>query len=215
MPSYVQPELARGSSPHTRGALATARYPLVRLGDHPRIRGEHEVVEAPHEAEPRIIPAYAGSTLLLVDQGERVRGSSPHTRGAPPALRGWLGRMGDHPRIRGEHGWLGIAPVPPGGIIPAYAGSTSCAPWMAWPHGGSSPHTRGARRFSRQSNAGFWDHPRIRGEHASHRLHARCLPGIIPAYAGSTRLPTTTARRPRGSSPHTRGARSRHSLWPW
>ena len=111
-----------GSSPHTRGA-------------HPKAeRGLHR---------ERIIPAYAGSTapcrqFLTAStdhpriRGEHrhrptlschIRGSSPHTRGAPlgdrdrrrvhgiipayagstPAFLPLAGRVADHPRIRGEH----------------------------------------------------------------------------------------------------------------
>ena len=119
------------------------------------------------------------------------------------------------------------------GIIPAYAGSTSCKP----PPGG-----RGQ------------DHPRIRGEHRPARCLTRCRPGssphtrgarhasprqavggrIIPAYAGSTASRGGSAREaadhPRirgehfvkygivpshtGSSPHTRGALRRHDRRP-
>ena len=133
-----------------------------------------------------------------------LKGSSPHTRGARPGRS----RPPDH-----------------GGIIPAYAGSTSRA-----------------RRLRRRSR----DHPRIRGEHAATRRpkakllgsspHTRgarlrwCLgrrpAGIIPAYAGSTRAlwrsRSSREDHPRirgehadgvltrmsigGSSPHTRGA---------
>ena len=172
----------------------------------------------------RIIPAYAGSTSgSFATRGSardhpRIRGehcqrssvappiwgSSPHTRGAPPArpsesilvriipayagstwtrLRSGSG-SGDHPRIRGEH--------------PSPQESTP-------PPGGSSPHTRGAlgrraglgrrRRIIPAYAGSTWvffsrvrivkDHPRIRGEHvgvsALWRIHA-------------------------GSSPHTRGA---------
>ena len=132
----------RGSSPHTRGAR--------RRSDTPR-------------RPRRIIPAYAGSTTLP-DRGEArqsdhprirgehqihlnstgdIRGSSPHTRGAPsseaptvgplriiPAYAGSTGARRrsssgtwDHPRIRGEH-------------------HTSSQNWIS--RAGSSPHTRGA-----------------------------------------------------------------------
>ena len=134
-------------------------------------------------------------------------GSSPHTRGAPdgagfmtsdggiiPAYAGStqdeianMSGIRDHPRIRGEHKVF-----------------SSHLSWIQ----GSSPHTRGARPD---------------GQHVPR--HA----GIIPAYAGSTvswrrmdrisrdhprirgehygvRLAITS---PRGSSPHTRGARHR------
>ena len=94
----------------------------------------------------------------------RNSGSSPHTRGAPP-------------------GRLSPARIPR--IIPAYAGSTGtgrtlfcggtdhprirgehiAAAILSEARAGSSPHTRGAHRQDRGS---------------------RAVPGIIPAYAGST-----------------------------
>ena len=112
-------------------------------------------------------------------------GSSPHTRGARSC------------RVR-----LGVQ----GGIIPAYAGSTS---------------TQRLRPCSRR------DHPRIRGEHLGYPRYDFGDGGIIPAYAGSTPSQAPRSRRGqdhprirgehdflvqpaagcRGSSPHTRGAR--------
>ena len=111
-------------------------------------------------------------------------GSSPHTRGAPspvvpvgpvggiiPAYAGSTrppddhdDETGDHPRIRGEH-------------FPTPGGTGPCQ--------GSSPHTRGARRF---------------------RPCGGCGRGIIPAYAGSTSRQGAVLSGERGSSPHTRGA---------
>ena len=172
-------------------------------------------------------------------------GSSPHTRGAPRPRRWGGAPVWDHPRIRGEHTCKSSPLETPGGssphtrgarrnlgskcarsrIIPAYAGSTGR------PLGPPAPGM---------------DHPRIRGEHASGHLksvgelgsspHTRgarllgglgdALAGIIPAYAGSTKLrdviSTFPPDHPRirgehpgvaragrvadGSSPHTRGA---------
>ena len=197
--------MLKGSSPHTRGA---------RLSLNGEVPGA------------RIIPAYAGSTCRISRSGPahpdhpRIRGehvsmvrrckylggSSPHTRGARPGRS----RPPDH-----------------GGIIPAYAGSTpprDARKPNSWDHprirgehasesfciasySGSSPHTRGARRRSRAArrasriipayagstssragpSRGYRDHPRIRGEHN---------------LAKRTGLPS------KGSSPHTRGARS-------
>jgi len=171
-------------SPHTRGA-----------------RVQHQ----PVKAQPRIIPAYAGSTDRPLGRprpgadhprirGEHhakafeawnVQGSSPHTRGAPPQ------RHHRRPESR---------------IIPAYAGSTCPEDAYECFLEGSSPHTRGAPTDSRSpsgagriipayagstpacpspSGAGR-DHPRIRGEHSA---------------------PSTSHRAVNGSSPHTRGAR--------
>ena len=233
-----------GSSPHTRGAHRTCRAETIGPGIIPAYAGStvkqalntvYGKGSSPHTRGARlkfvayfyalgIIPAYAGSTDCC------------RLEAAPTA---------DHPRIRGEHSWaifesygqFGSSPHtrgarPPEGhvprhgrIIPAYAGSTPGKPSPARippdhprirgehsqrhdPKGdftGSSPHTRGAL-----ARAGL----------ASSRV------GIIPAYAGSTRicsaLAATFADHPRirgehpastmsacrgaGSSPHTRGA---------
>ena len=111
-----------GSSPHTRGAQITdivntkldgiipacagstrvTGRNVFQNGDHPRMRGEHNPED---KAEARI------------------KGSSPHARGAQPAMFALFGSIGiipayagstaipsrkscamrDHPRIRGEH----------------------------------------------------------------------------------------------------------------
>ena len=197
-----------------------------RMKDHPRIRGEHWLPKisqlgaegsSPHTRGARggvlvdvpaagIIPAYAGSTSSPTRRPSKTGGSSPHTRGAHhgvraddrtgriiPAYAGSTRRRRrsasssrDHPRIRGEH--------------PAHY-------VLAFRHAGSSPHTRGAQGI---------------GEICTK------LGRIIPAYAGSTRsapiLMTLLSDHPRirgehrrtvdrqtsrrGSSPHTRGART-------
>ena len=194
-----------GSSPHTRGARVRLR------------RDEH------HEG---IIPAYAGSTGAVglssirgldhprirgehIHPGDEVsvrEGSSPHTRGARVHV------FDD-----------GVC----GGIIPAYAGSTTAT------NANSRTDT---------------DHPRIRGEHSLVHTDGVLKPGssphtrgarpnigvsgtrsrIIPAYAGSTlplavwcaldedhprirgehRVGDPVGGEVAGSSPHTRGAPS-------
>ena len=172
-----------GSSPHTRGALVPREMRESNFG---------------------IIPAYAGST------------SRPGTR--------WTTAR-DHPRIRGEHkttlfddgGAEGSSPHTrgalftteadglTGGIIPAYAGSTTCEESVL---------------------EVAQDHPRIRGEHDGEVVQDDQVVRIIPAYAGSTSSSRCSrTRRPdhprirgehhlcgdirwkaEGSSPHTRGA---------
>ena len=181
---FEDPDLPPGIIPAYAGSTSKSRVRIQPVKDHPRIRGEH--------------------VLLQGDRGAG-RGSSPHTRGAPatapaktaltriiPAYAGSTfnalvlsSRATDHPRIRGEHA---------DGVLTRMS------------IGGSSPHTRGARCASspistRQriipAYAGSTpgrhspaptprDHPRIRGEHALR------VGGHLQVV---------------GSSPHTRGAR--------
>ena len=157
---------------------------MCRNRDHPRIRGEH----------------YQGFA-----KQNYTMGSSPHTRGTPaptPSTTPW---RRDHPRIRGEHSSRTTRSSPASRIIPAYAGNTARGPKQAFIDLGSSPHTRGTRsgwpRYSRPA----WDHPRIRGEHDEGGEHCSDEVGIIPAYAGNTRINRSAGEPCQGSSPHTRG----------
>ena len=173
-----------GIIPAYAGSTAPGRCFWRCSRDHPRIRGEHLARNAellfgegssPHTRgapgnylqygnEPRIIPAYAGSTRKTTTSGSTTT---------------------DHPRIRGEHEGAGERAVVYAGssphtrgalpgdqaggfearIIPAYAGSTARVVEHLHEEGGSSPHTRGARTTSRTPPMAW---------------------RIIPAYAGST-----------------------------
>ena len=196
-----------GSSPHTRGARRADRGCGVDGGiipayagstrgvwrsargswDHPRIRGEHEVAHR---------------------EARRLRGSSPHTRGALIDFHGryLLGRI--IPAYAGSTGTCSAGRRLGRWIIPAYAGSTSAAGRRARPPAdhprirgehhdrrcavqrrrGSSPHTRGALEVPDTVSILWTDHPRIRGEH-------------VTSWGG----PESGC----GSSPHTRGAPTR------
>ena len=174
-----------GSSPHTRGALKKLKVTSNGIGIIPAYAGSTSAIAAAalgYRDHPRI----RGEHMNALPEALRPIGSSPHTRGARRATSWCFRRTGiipayagstgaeygkglirrDHPRIRGEH-WLpqgtyssllGSSPHTRGalglkradgrlrGIIPAYAGSTA----------------RPCKDACR-----VWDHPRIRGEHAS------------------------------------------------
>ena len=134
-----------GSSPHTRGAPIYMCRGNAPAWDHPRIRGEHDLMAASALAVPGIIPAYAGSTLSSLSTVTLMPGSSPHTRGALCCLCRTVLPPGDHPRIRGEHSSVDGRDPGVDGIIPAYAGSTITEKPRSRYRVGSSPHTRGAR----------------------------------------------------------------------
>ena len=155
--------------------------------------------------------------------------------------------MADHPRIRGEHVPVSVTPVSRCGSSPHTRGAPACA-ISARRRSRIIPAYAGSTVEELRQSEGFGDHPRIRGEHNTSRRadarrsgssphtrgaqtdgHRRATAGrIIPAYAGSTRIRPSRARKtsdhPRirgehsstmtrtrsscGSSPHTRGAPS-------
>ena len=222
--AFGRPRLFAGSSPHARGARLEGAVHHVLAGiipacagstrdkgafaargwDHPRMRGEHPTRSrrrarpagsSPHarrartidhsgQTKPGIIPACAGSTRRTAHQAS-CPGDHPRMRGEHPLqLFGSKLCLGSSPHARGARAdaW----PQAGGGrIIPACAGSTA---------------VRGLMRSCRR------DHPRMRGEHKSHKPceckgigsspHARgalgCFVlgqlalGITPACAGST-----------------------------
>ena len=170
-----------GSSPHTRGAPIPLGAPAWAAGIIPAYAGS---TDGPHTTSKHRWdhPRIRGEHFFAVSSSPSVKGSSPHTRGAPagagdelalsgiiPAYAGstWIrsrsgSGSGDHPRIRGEH-------------------SGGCSHHIS--RGGSSPHTRGAPI---PLGAPAW------------------AAGIIPAYAGSTDGPHTTSKH-RWDHPRIRG----------
>ena len=189
------------------------------------MRGTHDVI-AFHALRPGIIPAYARNTCRNDTRGcctwdhPRVCGEHGTTLGSKRLKRG------SSPRMRGTPE-KDMEPYQTGGIIPAYAGNTK-------DYREHTPHVR--------------DHPRVCGEHCKGVLicgillgsspRTRGTPyrqpvlahgaGIIPAYAGNTRLQRYQHERCRdhprvcgehmasqlkfalcsGSSPRMRGTRS-------
>ena len=76
-----------GSSPHARGAPEALSRSGACPGDHPRMRGEHELALALKEPALEIIPACAGSTTARHASTSHVQESSPHARGARCGIR--------------------------------------------------------------------------------------------------------------------------------
>ena len=156
------------------------------IGDHPRVCGEHlspSILEYSYQgSSPRmrgthhnryvvhtvtgIIPAYAGNT-------EDYREHAPYVR--------------DHPRVCGEHRWPQTIRTRRSGIIPAYAGNTMRSRTV-WPTTRDHPRVCGEHSSSTSPTClRGGSSPRMRGTR-SRRQPGDRSPGIIPAYAGNTRL---------------------------
>ena len=196
---------------------------LVARGSSPRMRGAH-TTGADNSFSDGIIPAYAGSTPAEFCP-RAGRWDHPRVCGEHPLLVSLLSMpLGSSPRMRGAQHCASCRCCHRG-IIPAYAGSTSCP----------SPDQRSLP-----------DHPRVCGEHTAINVYRGCPMGssprmrgaqycficqnylgrIIPAYAGSTSSVTGRTSRSRdhprvcgehpampeeeadlpGSSPRMRGA---------
>ena len=175
----------------------------VWAGSSPRMRGAHSD-DYSSDFKARIIPAYAGSTALVI----------------------WaLKQGGDHPRVCGEHVNLDRHGFVNLGIIPAYAGSTTHWVHIRYHHR-DHPRVCGEHRAKvLYASRVLESSPRMRGAPIS-STPSRPSTGIIPAYAGSTRttlpLPSVSGDHPRvcgehltftvpfstapGSSPRMRGA---------
>ena len=173
------------------------------------MRGVYPIPDVDLVRRQGIIPAHAGFTSGRVTLSLPGVGSSPHTRG----LRA--------PRGRVHH---------LGGIIPAHAGFTTQSTRSS-PKQRDHPRTRGV--YDSSLPAGTFllgSSPHTRGLHGS-SSRPRGVRRIIPAHAGFTEdeaaagagvmdhprtrgvyfsSPWKTLRS-RGSSPHTRGLRSRRS----
>ena len=193
----------QGSSPHVRGAPAihvisevflgiipacagsTRRRMTLRLkhGDHPRMCGEHQARPSPSAPSsglsPHVRGAPADCRLTPISAG-----IIPACAGSTRARMRVAGRVGDHPRMCGEHSsgigmmryGTGSSPHVRGAPISALTTSSSCGIIPAC--AGSTP-SKTARRWR------TGDHPRMCGEHSS--------------VASMVRMES-------GSSPHVRGA---------
>ena len=197
-----------GIIPAYAGSTAGSSCASPTQTDHPRIRGEHAAPSesdkwdegsSPHTrgarkstARPspgaRIIPAYAGSTVMRscclgsFSDHPRIRGehraptattsvslgSSPHTRGAP-RHNSWTNPLArDHPRIRGEHSLCQEAFVLAMGSSPHTRGALDLLKILP-PDNGIIPAYAGSTVGNRPHHRHQPDHPRIRGEHLQSR----------------------------------------------
>ena len=134
-----------------------------------------------------IIPAYAGNTCHTADPcpsaWDHPRVCGEHLVDREPTKR----MPGSSPRMRGTRRF-GRADCPPPGIIPAYAGNTHLAGLLVW-CGGDHPRVCG--EHSSVSFLVWWltgSSPRMRGTRPFHSISSCDAVGIIPAYAGNTRV---------------------------
>ena len=117
-------------------------HPFSNRGSSPRMRGTLHGVSV-RSAEPGIIPAYAGNTF---------RDSHGHV----------IRR--DHPRVCGEHWWLGAESDSEGGSSPRMRG-THVGRYRHCANSGIIPAYAGNTHVALRTYNSCRDHPRVCGEH--------------------------------------------------
>ncbi|ENO18103.1 hypothetical protein HMPREF9004_1134 [Schaalia cardiffensis F0333] len=196
---------------------------MDRIGSSPLTRGARRFPHGCHETGG-LIPAHAGSTVTEFTKRLRLRthprsrgehvmlsrmtlrptGSSPLTRGAPRTQTHMRRRMrlipahagsttiapsdnflrGAHPRSRGEHSAPVILSAPIAGSSPLTRGA------RRFPHGchetgGLIPAHAGSTRRHRRGPQTRWAHPRSRGEHFRMAASSACVTGSSPLTRGA------------------------------
>ena len=130
-------------------------------GSSPRMRGKHSRCSL-GKCYLRLIPAYAGKTLLLACHPHHLP-AHPRVCGENEFLRRLNGKdMGSSPRMRGKLE-TAINPTQLTGLIPAYAGKTLCALFLGEFNGA---------------------HPRVCGENIRLLRALACLTGSSPRMRG-------------------------------
>ena len=193
-----------GIIPAYAGNTSAPRGAVERIGDHPRVCGEHVPSAAMGMIGSGSSPRMRG-TLWPLFAADRKRRIIPAYAGNTRSQRVELAWRRDHPRVCGEHSdsflshghRAGSSPRMRGtrefdrlrdgcvGIIPAYAGNTlwtSVTPTLIEDH----PRVCGEHIvWVCHASSYLGSSPRMRG---THRLKRRriVIIGIIPAYAGNT-----------------------------
>ena len=201
--SHGNQVMAKGSSPHARGAQPSSSFTNVTFRiipacagstkargsrrsscrDHPRMRGEHSRAQSPPSTGRGSSPHARGAHNVEKDKVTRT-GIIPACAGSTGALRAVRKQARDHPRMRGEH-LRSVTSMMSGSGSSPHARGAHCLVAVGDDARGIIPACAGSTPPRGASRSSCWDHPRMRGEHA---------PAVV--------IPIMRA----GSSPHARGA---------
>ncbi len=131
--------------------------------EHPRLRGDHSAPGARRSRKAGTPPPARGPRHGRLDRGADVR-NTPACAGTTPTAESPKPGTKEHPRLRGDHGWMGADQPAPGGTPPPARGppgerlvlrdgrrnTPACA------------GTTGPRGLTLEEPP---EHPRLRGDH--------------------------------------------------
>ena len=168
------------------------------------MRGEHSWSLLSRRPRMGSSPLARGARDGRRDAGEKL-GIIPACAGSTSGQTTTASRTTDHPRLRGEHGVVGLRLGDIEGSSPLARGALRAGP-LERIVGGIIPACAGSTSHPQLERLAGRDHPRLRGEHLWHRRYygvgegssplargalfvaydSKRRAGIIPACAGST-----------------------------
>ena len=175
----------QGSPPHARGKVKITLFDWERFRITPACAGKR-IHAAPRPGHRGDHPRMRGEKLPVTTSDIRLSGSPPHARGKgcgtaaggrsggiTPAcagksifLHGFPYPFRDHPRMRGEKGWVVDRSGAVKGSPPHARGKVTLKILLSLPSG-ITPACAGKSDLLVQQSERFWDHPRMRGEKTS------------------------------------------------
>ena len=172
-----------GIIPACAGSTSSSPTRQTSQRDHPRMCGEHLVVNGKKATDKGSSPHVRGAPNAWIEREDGV-GIIPACAGSTACNRLWSDEARDHPRMCGEHTSLQFG--------------TACFP-------GSSPHVRGARRVVRLARCRRGIIPACAGStrpQTGWRARSRDHPRMCGEHSDASGIEV----RHQGSSPHVRGA---------
>ena len=184
----------RGTSPACAGSIEKRPARWRGSLDHPRVRGEH--IEARELAGLFLGPSpRARGAHLEKDQAPGFPGTIPACAGSTRGAAQSRGILGDHPRVRGEHGEVVTDAEYAQGPSPRARGAPLPCCDITRPSG-TIPACAGSTQTQKQDPRHVGDHPRVRGEHSVPEVLAASMSGPSPRARGA---PRTHVRRVGGT----------------
>ena len=156
-------EIVTGITPAYAGNTLMFLGDLTIIGDHPRLRGEHQILIVGNYVTPGSPPPTRG-TLLIVESLPMRPGITPAYAGNTSICLGQRLKARDHPRLRGEHLKESTNLICKPGSPPPTRG-TRLFPCCGQFSSGITPAYAGNTEIDNDITMGDGDHPRLRGEH--------------------------------------------------
>ncbi len=172
-------------TPAYAGKRTTAEEAIAEAKDHPRLRGEKLRLT-------RLIAEYAGSPPLT--RGKvfsfffyySTKRITPAYAGKSRKQQAFQIGTGDHPRLRGEKGAKMYLACPHQGSPPLTRGKDQLRV-VEVKFVGITPAYAGKRGLSRIPSSVFWDHPRLRGEKRPQSISRSTPRGSPPLTRGKAK----------------------------